>query len=464
MGDGKNWIFDFDQDLPAGVQCSFHLKSGLRTLKGELISGEKEFSFSTGSPAIVRSYPYEGDRVEEEQAFILTLNAELDEKQVLQLASFSVEGIVEPVPAQMIQGSDREKILKSVGSYTYGSEEDKKNSRVVIIRAQRPFPKDVRVTLIWGKEGKKLQYSVRKDFVAEFSCERETSDSGCVPFGSMSLNFSGLIPFSAAKQVKLTAIGGKLICLNLRLKRVVWRVSVKFVLRGLFRKRQSFKLEIPSGLRDDSNRILSNQKQFPLMVSTAQMPPLAKFSSNFGILEGKKGAVLPITVRSLETSGQIRGKKLRVGEAANVNSMVKWLQQVNHQEQHNHRSEPILALKNGAPTGLENFSIQKPNGSQAFEVMGNPLDKLQGFYIVEVESLRPAASDEVCDWTTDVYPLGGPEAAEDDPFEGPPDPGPTPVRCHARSLLPHLSRTGRPGLCAEAHDGPDGAVPGGRNL
>ena len=54
--DGKNWVFDFERDLPAGVQCTFRLKSGLKTLSGKEIEGQKEFSFSTGGPVIKR-YP-----------------------------------------------------------------------------------------------------------------------------------------------------------------------------------------------------------------------------------------------------------------------------------------------------------------------------------------------------------------------------------------------------------------------
>ena len=57
--DGKNWVFDFDKDLPAGFRCTFRLKSGLATLAGKEIEGQREFSFTTGGPAVKRSTPYE---------------------------------------------------------------------------------------------------------------------------------------------------------------------------------------------------------------------------------------------------------------------------------------------------------------------------------------------------------------------------------------------------------------------
>src|SRR5271156_6463169 len=32
--DQKNWVFDFDRDLPAGVRCTFAVKQDLKTLSG----------------------------------------------------------------------------------------------------------------------------------------------------------------------------------------------------------------------------------------------------------------------------------------------------------------------------------------------------------------------------------------------------------------------------------------------
>ena len=37
--DMKNWVYDFDHDLPAGVRCSFTLKAGLTALDGKPLRG-----------------------------------------------------------------------------------------------------------------------------------------------------------------------------------------------------------------------------------------------------------------------------------------------------------------------------------------------------------------------------------------------------------------------------------------
>jgi hypothetical protein len=57
--DGRNWIYDFERNLPAGIRCEFTLKDGLQSLAGNLLTGQKVFSFSTGGPSILASDPYQ---------------------------------------------------------------------------------------------------------------------------------------------------------------------------------------------------------------------------------------------------------------------------------------------------------------------------------------------------------------------------------------------------------------------
>ena len=37
--DARNWLYDFDQDLPAGIECSFKTKPGLKTFAGSRSRG-----------------------------------------------------------------------------------------------------------------------------------------------------------------------------------------------------------------------------------------------------------------------------------------------------------------------------------------------------------------------------------------------------------------------------------------
>jgi len=58
--DTRNWAYDFESDLPAGLRCTFGLKPALKTLDGRAIAGTTTFTFNTGGPTIQSSYPQEG--------------------------------------------------------------------------------------------------------------------------------------------------------------------------------------------------------------------------------------------------------------------------------------------------------------------------------------------------------------------------------------------------------------------
>ena len=51
----REWIYQFERDLPPGTECRFRLKENLRALAGSSLRGTGLFAFSTGGPAIVRS-------------------------------------------------------------------------------------------------------------------------------------------------------------------------------------------------------------------------------------------------------------------------------------------------------------------------------------------------------------------------------------------------------------------------
>jgi hypothetical protein len=81
--DSRSWVLDFARDLPAGLRCDFVLRAGLRALDGGTLTGPRVFSFSTGGPAIREARPWEGSVIEEEQVFLLGLDAEATEASVL---------------------------------------------------------------------------------------------------------------------------------------------------------------------------------------------------------------------------------------------------------------------------------------------------------------------------------------------------------------------------------------------
>ena len=393
--DGKNWVFDFEKDLPAGIRCEFKVKQGLKTLSGKEIVGQKIFSFSTGGPAIKSSTPYQGSTyLDEEQIFILTLDAEPDEASVIQNVFFSIEGIQDRVGMKFVTGKERGEILKALFRYRRPTT----LPPMILIQSKLRFPSDAKVSLIWGKgvmsktgvetnQDQILRFQVRKPFSAEFSCEREHKGAGCIPILPMTLYFSASISKDQADRIVLKGPDGK-----------IWKPQLEggeeisnAVFKGPFPESTNFSIELPSGLKDITGRPLINADKFPLSVRTDPYPPLAKFAARFGIIELKPEPVLPVTLRNLEP--EVKAKMLKidqeegilgkvVGKVLNVQpekgeSIQNWLRKVASAS----RENSLL----GSEKGAKDFKVPKLMGAHVFEVVGIPFKK-PGLYIVELES------------------------------------------------------------------------------
>ncbi len=392
--DGKNWVYDFSEDLPAGILCEFRLKPDLKTLGEKEIVGQKAFSFSTGGPSIQASVPGDGaESIDEEQVFILTLDAEPVKDSVLQNVTFSVEGLQDHVGIKLIEGKERDEVLK----VWYGNPTE---IPILLIQSKQRFPAEARVSLIWGKgvasktgiaseADQGLHFRTRKAFSIEFFCQKENPRAECIPFTPMSLDFSAPIPRSLASKILLRGPNGKI--WKSQMGDEEGKTQVKVLFKGPFPENASFRVEIPSGLKDDSGRSPVNADQFPLAVQTDSYPPLAKFSSRFGILESKADPTLPVTLRNLEPQvkariletdpepgfvGKVMGKMFKLPPPKG-NEIQAWLRKVASAS----RESSILSQEKGG----KEFLIPKPSGTSNLEVVGIPL-KNPGLYIVELES------------------------------------------------------------------------------
>jgi len=434
--DVKNWVFDFDRDLPAGVACTFALQEELRTLAGSVIGGERIFTFTTGGPAMLSSRPGDGKTIDEEQIFILTLDGEADEASVLARVRFSVAGIAEPLGASLVTGAERAAVLKGAGRAD--------TPRTLTLRCRQRFPARAEVKLVWGAgiaspsgiattEEQIFTYTVRDEFTVSFHCERTNADAPCIPILPVILKFSAPVPVELAKKIVLKA--GKKVH-----KPVVSRdddeggearvtsgtiSNVRF--NGPFPEKKSLTVELPKGLVDDAGRRPANRDKFPLQVATDSLPSIAKFAAPFGIIELSRDAALPVTLRNVEPllkgrqldpdnpkikvtapppekkdtlvdkafglgqkltamitgtpekkaqkAESVKGKQrlLPLDREANI---IDWLRKVRAAR----RNRPLLQ---GA--GGEDIVIPKPGGEKAFEVVGIPLKK-PGLHIVELES------------------------------------------------------------------------------
>jgi uncharacterized protein YfaS (alpha-2-macroglobulin family) len=404
--DSRNWAYDFTHDLPGGVRCTFRLRAGLKTLRGKGVGGTRSFTFSTGGPAVLRSEPFAGtNSIAEDQAFVVSLDAEPAEASVLAHAWFRIAGIPERVGVRLVTGEIRDSILKTFwrGALT---------GPIVVLQSRQRFPNAAKVSLVWGKgiasatgvateRDQVLDFTTRKAFTAQFSCQRENAHADCIPLTPMSITFSAPVRWEQAQQTSLIAADGKRWPAETKTDEpktpdlYVSRVDFK----GPFPESASFRVELPADLHDETGRSLVNAGEYPLTVKTAALPPLAKFSSRFGIIESKAGEpVLPVTLRNLEPEvqgniGTVTGSVTRI-PPERFEAIMPWLRKVNLARRMTSVFSPDRPPRNATPGAqptalpalpVKAFTLPKPNGAKAFEVVGIPLGA-PGLYIVELSS------------------------------------------------------------------------------
>ena len=70
----KEWVFDFENDLPPGISCTLQPKSAFKSPSGADLAGASSYQFNTGGPFVQAVRPGTYQRIDEEQFFILQFN------------------------------------------------------------------------------------------------------------------------------------------------------------------------------------------------------------------------------------------------------------------------------------------------------------------------------------------------------------------------------------------------------
>lgn len=287
--DQKNWVYDFVRDMPAGVRCGFRLKSDLVSLAGDKLAGDQAFEFSTGGPAVIEMLPYEGSNIDEEQVFLLGLDAPAAGQSVLAGAYCDVRGITERIPVRIISGDERKALLAARRDFVdrllrvlfkdgreividgrpfgRGSRLDQFLAAdgagkfpIVALQCQRRLPNNAEVRLVWGKgitaesgvptsQDQVVGYKVRDTFQARFTCDRVNKDAQCLPIMPMRLAFSAPVPRATAQMIVLKA-QGKAIPAGLPDAKSAPEFVDEVFFSGPFPERSQFALTSPSATRE----------------------------------------------------------------------------------------------------------------------------------------------------------------------------------------------------------------------
>ena len=434
--DQQNWIYDFDYNLPAGVQCSFSLKHNLTSTSGHPVTAEKIYSFTTGGPAILHSEPQSWTPLDENQIFVLGLDAPAVSSSIQNNVHCEADGISEQIPVQIITGKLRSSILSFresfmtqyyfavfkrggnsghsviIGVDDKGSDREKflklkdgENSPIVVLQCKRSFPNNATVKLVWGKgitsisgvktsQDQTLEFRSRGEFQATFSCSRVNENAGCIPAFPMTLSFTAPVSKENAKSIKLVSVTGKAISAVIPNdeKKEQFVQGIQFPVPLV--ESAQYKIVLPDVFTDDAGRSLSNATSFPLQVRTDENPPLVKFASDFGILELNASKdvppLLPVTVRNVEdlVSGNVASPEIQGAELHVVTEdVIGWLSKI---QGGNNAAEAKASIFE-KDDKVNQFTLPKKLGGKEFEVVGIPLKK-PGFYVVELASPKLGAA------------------------------------------------------------------------
>ena len=314
----REWVFDFERDLPPGVRCTASVKPGFKSAAGAELTGAKSYQFNSGGPFVQNIRPGSYQDIDEEQFFVLQFNGAATTASVQANVWCTSEGVGERIPVRMVEGAQRTELLKVLGLDKSAAQEP---LQYATLACNRRLTSGTRMQIVIGKGvatpsgvantvEKRFDYKVREPFSAEFSCERENAQAACLPIRPMMLSFNAPVPRKLASAIRLKSAKDTL-------KPQAGRgddeqqgdalvTSVQF--DAPLAENTAFTLELPRDFKDASGRALRNADSFPLKVATGGMPPLAKFAaSSFGVVErfaegpasDNPPALLPVTLRNV---------------------------------------------------------------------------------------------------------------------------------------------------------------------
>lgn len=429
-----NWVYDFERDLPPGVRCTVQIASSLKSVAGKAYAGKSEYRFETGGPIVISARP-SGGQVEEDQVFALRFNGAATAGSIRAHAWCQAEGLGERIPVRLLTGKERDSVIEAL---SWKEVVKRDGDAVHLLACQQRLPAGARMQLVLDAgiatpsglattAARRFDFQVRDPFAAGFTCERERAEAPCTPLRPMTVTFTAPISRKAAEGIVMkTPSGPKTPSFDPDDAPDAPVSTVTF--KGPFPEKASLTIEAPKDLKDESGRALSNADLFPIKLTTAALPPLAKFAAApFGVVErfadlprGKSAndypPLLPVTLRNVEADLPTLAVRAEAGTVARLKvdddgAILRWFGMVKRMHENTWTKEQIAAIRAGqAP-----YSVQSPRNAPAietrsvsllegvagakklaipkstdttprpFEVVGIPLPE-PGFHVVEIAS------------------------------------------------------------------------------
>ena len=432
----REWVFDFDNDLPPGVRCTVQRRPGIKSASGAELTGKASYQFNTGGPFVQSTRPYNGGTIDEQQYFTLQLNGPATLASLQANTWCAVDGLGERVPVRLIDGAERTALLKAQGLDKAAAREP---LRYATLACNRRLTPSAKVQLVYGRGvatpsgvsnavEKRFNFQVREPFTASFSCERENAQAGCLPIRPVTLSFNAPVPRKLAEGIRLKSAKAEMKPSFAEDSDADSDATVNDVtFKPPLAESTPFTLELPAGFKDASERPLNNAASFPMKLATGAMPPLAKFAAApFGVVERfaepDGGPMMPVTLRNVEAALPIRGLNTsaapagQTGQVADLQprsdaDIITWYRLVQRYDRFQvARAQAAKDVKGPLPkvvdadrkdwvqsrmlsllagqAGVKTLNLPQPASAdpRPFEVVGIPLTP--GFHVLEISSKR----------------------------------------------------------------------------
>jgi alpha-2-macroglobulin len=222
--DTQTFVFEFERPLPGGISCDIKLRDNLASARGATVTGTADFMIDTGGPSVRAVLTgADSEDIEEDQVFLVATNTPATPQSISSGGYCAVDGIGERIPLDVLGTQTAGQILADLGDDDWESrnflenaglpktvssnvaERTKALETVTAVKCRRPLPPGKEVALVWGKSiagptGKlsgrdqRYDFSVRRAFVARWSCSRVNAQSGCNPVEEAKLFFTSDVP------------------------------------------------------------------------------------------------------------------------------------------------------------------------------------------------------------------------------------------------------------------------------
>lgn len=385
--DPTTWVYDFEQDLPAGIACTFKTNAELNSLAGKPVLADEQYRFTTGGPKLVFSRPFQEDRsLKEDQAWLLGINAPADRESV---AKYATCRVAEETRKVVVLGDEeRNKIVEQ-----YGLKDviPASVAEMLALKCEGKLPTSAPVSLVWGKDirsangvgsekDQTFSFAVRGPLAFNYRCGWQ-ANAGCPFDQSIYVGFTAPVPRSKLESITLTLPDGKVV----KPKSIDFEVDF---LNGIsfpapFPPQSVVTLHIPAGIRDDSGRPLDESVSRTRDIYIGDVPPEIRFAAppnDIAVLERKLGGIAPVTLQNVETELPLKIMKLPDDDR----EIVRWLERFRKAYRGGSEHDSLLDTDSGL---VEQRTLRKQHGERAREVLGIELGQ-PGLYLLETSSMR----------------------------------------------------------------------------